>query len=203
MRRYAEGRRVPVIAHPAAFRERWHMPAEGKWYGPVLPPPRAEWEALGAEIVLSEEPCQLGPGCWTLGSVPRRSFESSGIPKAMTYREGETFTPDYVEEDQAIAINVRNKGLVVLSGCAHAGIVNTVNHARAISGVEQVYAILGGFHLARIKDEELGQTIEAIKTFQPKLIVPSHCTGFKATAQFAAHMPDAFMPNVVGATYLF
>ena len=69
--------------------------------------------------------------------------------------------------------------------------------------MEQVYAILGGFHLARVKDEELGQTIEAIKALQPKLIVPSHCTGFKATAQFAAHMPEAFMPNVVGATYLF
>jgi 7,8-dihydropterin-6-yl-methyl-4-(beta-D-ribofuranosyl)aminobenzene 5'-phosphate synthase len=203
MRRYAEGRRVPVIVHPAAFRERWHMPKDKKWYGPMFPPPRAEWEALGAEIILSEGPCQLGSGCWTLGSVPRQSFESSGVPKAMTYREGETFTPDYVEEDQAIAINLRDKGLVVLSGCAHSGIVNTVNHARQISGVERVHAILGGFHLARVKEDELEQTIEAIKAFKPKLIVPSHCTGFKATAQFAARMPDAFMPNVVGATYLF
>ena len=81
--------------------------------------------------------------------------------------------------------------------------MNTVNHARAVSGVDQVYAILGGFHLARAKDDELEQTIEAIKAFQPKLIVPSHCTGFQATAQFAAHLPKAFMPNVVGATYLF
>jgi 7,8-dihydropterin-6-yl-methyl-4-(beta-D-ribofuranosyl)aminobenzene 5'-phosphate synthase len=98
---------------------------------------------------------------------------------------------------------VRDKGLVVLSGCAHAGIVNTVNHARAVSGVERVYAILGGFHLARVQDDELAQTIEAIKALQPQLIVPSHCTGFHATAQFEAHMPEVFMPNVVGATYLF
>jgi 7,8-dihydropterin-6-yl-methyl-4-(beta-D-ribofuranosyl)aminobenzene 5'-phosphate synthase len=203
MRRYAGGRRVPVVAHPAAFRERWHMPKKGKWYGPMLPPPRAEWEALGADIVLSKGPQELGPGCWTTGNVPRLSFETSGIPKTMTYREGKAFTPDYVEEDQAIVINVKNKGLIILSGCAHSGIVNTVNHACKISGVDKVYAILGGFHLARANDDELSRTVDAIKACQSKLIVPSHCTGFRAMCQFAAQMPEEFLPGVVGATYLF
>jgi len=203
MRRYAEGRRVPVVAHPAAFRERWHMPKKGKWHGPMFPPPRAEWEALGADIILSKGPHELGPGCWTTGNVPRLSFETSGMPKAMTYREGKAFTPDYVEEDQAIVINVKNKGLVVLSGCAHSGIVNTVNHARKISGVDKVWAIIGGFHLARANDDELSRTLEAIKVCQPKLVIPSHCTGFRAMCQFAAQMPDEFLPGVVGATYLF
>ncbi len=201
--RWAEGRRVPVVAHPAAFRERWYMPKKGKWYGPMLPPPRAEWEALGAEIVLSKRPHELGPGCWTTGSVPRLSFETSGIPKTMTYRKGNAFIPDYVEEDQAIVINVKDKGLVILSGCAHAGIVNTVNHARKISGVDEVWAILGGFHLARANDDELLRTVDAIKACRPKLIVPSHCTGFRAMCQFAAQMPEEFLPGVVGATYLF
>lgn len=203
MRLYAEGRRVPLIAHPAAFRERWGTKDDGTRHGPHLPPPRAEWEAAGAEILLSEGPCELGPGCWTTGLVPRRSFEQSGRSSTLAYREGDAFLADDLEEDQAIVFNVKDKGLVIVSGCAHSGIVNTVNHAREISGVDRVWAIVGGFHLARAKDEEIQRTIDEINKHKPVMIVPSHCTGFKAIAQFAAQMPDAFVPGVVGARYLF
>ena len=200
---WATGRRVPVVAHPAAFRERWGTRKKGGKYGPVLPPPRQEWEALGAEVIQTEDPYELGPGCWTTSGVPRLSFEKSGIPERLTYRDGDEFVSDHVEEDQAIAINVEQKGLVVVSGCAHSGIVNTVNHARDISGVDRVWAILGGFHLARAEDDEIQRTVDAVKSFAPQLIVPSHCTGFKAQRLFAAEMPDVFLPGVVGATYLF
>jgi 7,8-dihydropterin-6-yl-methyl-4-(beta-D-ribofuranosyl)aminobenzene 5'-phosphate synthase len=166
-------------------------------------PPRAEWEAARAEVILSEGPYELGPGCWTTGYVPRLSFESSGLPTKMYYRQGLDFSRDHLEEDQAIVINVTSKGLVVVSGCAHSGIVNTVNHARRISGVDRVWAIVGGFHLGRSKDEDVQRTIDEISHLKPHMVVPSHCTGFKAIAQFAAQMPDAFVPGVVGATYLF
>jgi 7,8-dihydropterin-6-yl-methyl-4-(beta-D-ribofuranosyl)aminobenzene 5'-phosphate synthase len=203
MRTWAAGRRVPLVAHPAAFRERWGVGKDGKKHGPLGGPPRAEWEALGAEIVLSEGPFRLGAGCWTTGLVPRLTFEKSGRPASLAYRDGDAFFQDDLEEDQAIVIHVRDKGLVVVSGCAHSGIVNTVNHARAISGVDDIYAILGGFHLARASDEEIQSTVEAVQAFQPRLIVPSHCTGFKAMCAFAAAMPDAFLPGVVGAKYRF
>lgn len=205
LRRYAEGRRVPLVAHPAAFRERWGMDKGQPRYGPALPPSRAEWEALGADVILSEGPYPLGAGCWTTGLVPRCSFEKSGrpAPGRLAYREGEAFRPDDIEEDQAIVVHVKDKGLVVLAGCAHSGIVNTVNHAREISGVERVYAVLGGFHLARASDEEIQRTVAAIKAFAPAMIVPSHCTGFRAQCQFAREMPEQFVVGVVGATYLF
>jgi 7,8-dihydropterin-6-yl-methyl-4-(beta-D-ribofuranosyl)aminobenzene 5'-phosphate synthase len=203
MRRWAEGRRVPLITHPSAFRERWHLSRDGSRRGPTPPPPRAEWEALGAQVITTEGPYELGPGCWTTGPVPRASFEKTGISPSMIYRDGDTFHRDTVEEDQAIVINIKDKGLVVLAGCAHSGIVNTVNRAQEVSGVQRVWAIVGGFHLASVTDEELQRTIEALKAFKPALIVPSHCTGFRAAWQFAAQMPDAFMPNVVGAKYLF
>ena len=87
MASYAEGKRVPLIAHPAAFRERWSLDDEGKWYGPRGGPPKARWEAAGGEIVVSAEPYQLGQGCWTTGYVPRRSFEHSGRPSKMRYRD--------------------------------------------------------------------------------------------------------------------
>jgi 7,8-dihydropterin-6-yl-methyl-4-(beta-D-ribofuranosyl)aminobenzene 5'-phosphate synthase len=203
MRRWAEGRRVPLITHPSAFRERWHLSRDGSRRGPTPPPPRGEWEALGAQIITTDGPYEIGPGCWATGPVPRAGFERSGVSPSMIYREGDTFHRDVVDEDQAIVIHVRGKGLVVLGGCAHSGIVNTVNQARELSGVERVWAILGGFHLAHAGEEDLQRTIEAVKSFQPVLVVPSHCTGFQATCQFAAQMPQAFMPNVVGARYFF
>ena len=110
---------------------------------------------------------------------------------------------DDIDDDQAIVIHVKDKGLVILSGCAHSGIVNTVNYAREISGVDEVWAILGGFHLARANDDELQRTVAEIRRCRPKLIVPSHCTGFNAMCHFAAQMPEAFLPGLVGATYSF
>jgi 7,8-dihydropterin-6-yl-methyl-4-(beta-D-ribofuranosyl)aminobenzene 5'-phosphate synthase len=182
---WMESLKIPLIAHPAAFRERWGIDdEEGKKYGPDIAP-RAEWEAAGANVILSEGPYQLGPGCWTTGAVPRRSFEKAGTPSHIAYRVDDEFIRDYLDDDQSIVINVRDKGLVVVSGCAHSGIVNTVNYAQEISGVDQVWAILGGFHLAPAEDDEIQRTIDEIKNLKPTLIAPSHCTGFKATSQFA------------------
>jgi 7,8-dihydropterin-6-yl-methyl-4-(beta-D-ribofuranosyl)aminobenzene 5'-phosphate synthase len=110
---------------------------------------------------------------------------------------------DDLEDDQAIVINVQDKGLVILAGCAHSGIVNTVHYAQKISGVDKVWAIVGGFHLAPSEDEEIERTIDEIERIGPKVIAPSHCTGFRAISRFAARMPDEFVLGVVGTTYLF
>ncbi len=203
IRSWVRGHPVPLIAHPAAFRERWKIQKDGSKYGPVLPPPRKAWEAAGAEIILSEGSYELGPGCWTTGAVPRLSFEKAGRSPRRAYREGETFFRDDLEDDQAIVINVKDKGLVIVAGCAHSGIVNTVNYAREISCVDRVWAILGGFHLAPADDEEIQRTIDEIKKMGPVMVVPTHCTGFKAISQFARQMPDEFVLGVVGTKYLF
>jgi len=199
---WLKGRQVPLIAHPAAFRERWATGKDGKKHGPSIVP-RAEWEVAGAEIILTEGPFKLGPGCWTTGAVPRQSFEEAGIPPRIAYREGDQFIRDYLDDDQSIVVNVKDKGLVILTGCAHSGIVNTVRYAQEISGIDRVWAILGGFHLAPAKDEQIQQTIDEIKELGPAMVVPSHCTGFKAISQFAHQMPDEFVLGVVGTRYLF
>ena len=196
-------KRIPLTAHPAAFRERWWLKDDGTKVGPNPAPPRKEWEALGVKVELSETPYQLSPGCWTTGYVPRKSFEKSGRPTKLLYREGGSFNPDDLEEDQAIVINVEGKGLVILSGCAHSGIVNTIQYAREISGVEPVFAVLGGFHLARSNEGEIQFTIDAIRPLAPDVLVPCHCTGFQAMCAFARQLPGAFIPGVVGATYRF
>jgi 7,8-dihydropterin-6-yl-methyl-4-(beta-D-ribofuranosyl)aminobenzene 5'-phosphate synthase len=202
IRAWGTSRQVPLIAHPAAFRERWGIAKDGRKFGPHVAP-REEWEAAGADIVLSEGPYQLGPGCWTTGAVPRRSFEQAGTPPSFAYRDGDAFVRDTLDDDQAIAIHVQDKGLVVLSGCAHSGILNTVRYAREISGVDKVYAILGGFHLAPAKDDEIERTIDEVIALQPAMVVPSHCTGFKAIARFSSRMPDQFVLGMVGSKYLF
>jgi 7,8-dihydropterin-6-yl-methyl-4-(beta-D-ribofuranosyl)aminobenzene 5'-phosphate synthase len=199
---YVKGCPTPVILHPAALRERWGIDRDGKKHGPNLVP-RGEWEAAGADIIPAEGPYQLGPGCWTTGSVPRLSFETAGISPRMAYRQGDAFIRDQLDDDQSIVINLRDKGLVVLTGCAHSGIVNTVHYAQEISGVDRVWAILGGFHLAPAGDEDIQRTIDEIQRMDPALVAPTHCSGFKAISQFAVQMPDAFVEGAVGTTYLF
>jgi 7,8-dihydropterin-6-yl-methyl-4-(beta-D-ribofuranosyl)aminobenzene 5'-phosphate synthase len=82
-------------------------------------------------------------------------------------------------------------------------VLNTVQYAREITGVDRVYAIMGGFHLAPAKDEEIQRTIDEIKGWDPVMVVPSHCTGFPAICQFANQMPDQFVLGTVGTRYLF
>ena len=202
LRRYAAGGRMPLVAHPAAFRERWNISQDGAKDGPMIVP-RALWEALGAEIVLSEGPYPLGPGCWMTGAVPRLSFEHAGTPATRYYREGDVFHQDILDDDQAIVLNITGKGLVILSGCAHSGIINTVAHARRISGVERVWAVVGGFHLAPAGEDEIERTIDELEQIAPVMVVPTHCTGVKAVARFVERMPGAFVPCAVGTTFLF
>jgi 7,8-dihydropterin-6-yl-methyl-4-(beta-D-ribofuranosyl)aminobenzene 5'-phosphate synthase len=199
---WMEKRRVPLIVHPDAFCERWSTLRDGTKYGPWTAP-RAEWEAAGAQIILSQSPYRLAPGCWLTGEVPRRSFERIGTPASEVCPAGDGWVHDLVRDDQALVINVRDKGLVVLAGCAHAGIVNTVNCAREISGVSQVWAIVGGFHLVGASDDDIRRTIEEVRTFRPRIVVPTHCTGFAAQMQFATRMPEQFVVGSVGTTYLF
>jgi 7,8-dihydropterin-6-yl-methyl-4-(beta-D-ribofuranosyl)aminobenzene 5'-phosphate synthase len=100
-------------------------------------------------------------------------------------------------------LNTKGKGLVVLSGCAHAGIVNTVKHAQKITGVGKVHAIMGGFHLTGAKEELIQRTISDIKTMAPDYIIPMHCIGFEALVAFAKEMPDQFILNTSGTQYIF
>ena len=202
MREWADGRRVSIIAHPAAFRERWILRDDGTRRGPLPIPSRDEWQALGGQVVLSEGPYQLAPGVCTTGAIPRRSFETAGVSRFLYYREANSFIKDQMDDDQALVMNIRGRGLVVLSGCAHAGIVNTINHAREISGVARVYAIIGGFHLGRAQAEYIQKTIAAIEQIKPGLVSPSHCSGFNAATQFAAQLPDAFVQSLAGTTFV-
>ena len=120
------------------------------------------------------------------------------------HEEGGAEKFDPIEDDSAIVAHVKGKGLVVLSGCAHSGIVNTVAYARDVTGVDPVYAVMGGFHLTGPDFEPIiGKTTEALKAVNPRYIVPTHCTGRKAAMHIEREMPDRFLLNMSGTRMIF
>jgi 7,8-dihydropterin-6-yl-methyl-4-(beta-D-ribofuranosyl)aminobenzene 5'-phosphate synthase len=102
-------------------------------------------------------------------------------------------------DDQGLVIHLRGKGLVVLSGCGHAGIVNTVHHAQALTGIRQVHAVIGGFHLGpTFFHTRIQPVVEALVALKPSIIAPAHCTGYQAAYAVYQVRPDAFVQNTVG-----
>jgi 7,8-dihydropterin-6-yl-methyl-4-(beta-D-ribofuranosyl)aminobenzene 5'-phosphate synthase len=118
-------------------------------------------------------------------------------------QRGEKIEPDTFPGEQAVFFNVKGKGLVVLSGCAHSGIVNTVKQAQKSAGTDKVHAIMGGFHLINAKPELIQSTVADIKAMKPDYIVGTHCTGFRGMVAFSKEMPDAFTINTAGTKYTF
>lgn len=106
-------------------------------------------------------------------------------------------------DDQALAVDLNDRGLLVIGGCSHAGIINTIKHIQQQSGTERVHAVLGGFHLSGAADAVVTPTLSAMKALAPDVVVPMHCTGWEAINRFAAEMPGAFVLNSVGTTYVF
>ena len=112
--------------------------------------------------------------------------------------------PDLIDDDAAIVMNLKNKGLVIVSGCGHAGIINTVEYAREISGIQKIHAVIGGFHLTGPEfANKIAPTVEALKRIHPDHVVPTHCTGRNAIAAFERAMPKAFIINMSGTKLIF
>lgn len=136
------------------------------------------------------------------GNVERRTDFEKGMPGAEA-KIDESWIPDPFHDDQGIAINIKGKGLVVIGGCSHAGIINTIKHIKKVSEINDVYAVMGGFHLSGENEKLIDPTISEMKKIDPDFIIPMHCTGWNAINGFAQEMPDNFMLNSVGTTYIF
>ncbi len=194
---------IPVVVHPEAF----HSP---RYFGlddgrKLLFPCTLEREELlgaGAKIVESEGPVLLGGDTVLVtGEVERVTSFEKGLPNALLERDGRE-EKDPIRDDQSLVVHLKDKGLVVISGCAHAGIVNTVLYGRKLTGVEQVHTVIGGFHLSGPFFEPIIEdTIAAFREMDLNVIVPMHCTGWKAIGQFSEAFPAAFILNSVGSRF--
>jgi len=109
-----------------------------------------------------------------------------------------------VRDDQALVVHVRGKGLIVISGCGHSGIVNIVRHAQRVTGVSEVLAVIGGFHLTGgLYESIIPRTVAELSAIGPRYIVPGHCTGWRAIHELAAQMPEAYIQTSVATRFEF
>lgn len=195
---------IELVLHPEAFRKSRFMqsPDGDRTRLPSLTPELLE--AAGVSASPTREPRLLLDGrVLFLGEVPRTTPFESGSP-AMQYEQNGQARPDPLEDDSALAAHIEGKGLVVLSGCAHSGIVNTVHCAQQLTGVDQVHAVMGGFHLTGApKDKVIDPTTEALKEIGPTYVIPTHCTGRQAAMDLERRMPDQFLLNMSGTRLTF
>jgi 7,8-dihydropterin-6-yl-methyl-4-(beta-D-ribofuranosyl)aminobenzene 5'-phosphate synthase len=191
--------RIPIVLHPDAFLKRKNVFPDGH-ETEHIPPSQHDLKAEGVEIIEDRAPTMLvGGQVLVTGQIARTTSFEKGNPTQVAWIDDKWQPDPWIHDDQAMIMNVKDKGLVVLTGCGHAGVVNTLKHARDLTGVSHIHAVIGGFHLTGpIFEPIIAPTVQALKEFNPSIIVPEHCTGWRATHLIAKEFPDAFVPNSVG-----
>lgn len=199
------GKRLPVFSHPDIFKPRFAVAGSSCRYVGV-PFNKEYLVRLGADFRSVEEPLELVPNLWISGPIPRETSYEEGDARLVVPEEGnecdcsETkagFQKDSLIDDMAIFIRC-SKGLLLLGGCAHAGIINMVNHGLKVTGSIKVHGILGGTHLGPTSDSQQSATFAALEWFNPDFIASNHCTGFTVMAKLAQTFGPKFMPAFCG-----
>lgn len=196
-------RGLPLIAHPDAFLQRKVVIPDGREV--KLPPPdRGALLQEGVDLVESKEPSLLlDKRALVTGQVARTTDFEKGFPIHHSLVDDRWQPDPWIYDDQALVFHLRGKGLAILTGCGHAGVINIIKHARNVTGIENVYALIGGFHLGGpLFEAIIPQTVEELKAAAPRVVVPGHCTGWKAVHAIARAMPGAFIQNSVGTRYV-
>jgi 7,8-dihydropterin-6-yl-methyl-4-(beta-D-ribofuranosyl)aminobenzene 5'-phosphate synthase len=191
------------VLHPDAFLERRLAFPDG--HELMLPPPdRRVLSQEGIEFIEERGPSYLVGGLVLVtGEIERTTPFERGFPIHYARIGGSWQHDPLIHDDQAIVVAVKDKGLVILTGCGHAGAINTVRYAQKMTGVQKVHAVLGGLHLTGAAFEPLiPPTVAALKEIDPTLIVPAHCTGWRATHAIARELPQAFVANSVGTRFV-
>jgi 7,8-dihydropterin-6-yl-methyl-4-(beta-D-ribofuranosyl)aminobenzene 5'-phosphate synthase len=194
----------PLVLHPDFWlRRRVALPGREPYELPTTSEEKVR--AAGFSVIERLEPSLLLDGSLLVtGEIERTTEFEQGLAVHQAFRNGEWQPDPLIHDDQALVANVRGQGLVVVTGCGHAGIINTLRYARKLTGIDQVLAAVGGFHLATPAFEPIiWPTVEALAELGPQVVVPAHCTGWRATHALAAAFPDAFIPGSVGTRYVF
>jgi len=193
--------RIPLVVHPGVFdAPRFFGLADGRRL--LFPQTVVKEDLLKQNIDLMESttPTPLAAGAILVtGEVERVTSFEKGLPNASMERHGE-IVKDPISDDQALVVHLKGKGLVIIAGCSHAGIINTILHAQKITGFQEIYAAIGGFHLSGPFFEKIiEQTIAEFKKIGPRFLSPMHCTGWKAIHQISQAFPEEFILNSVGS----
>lgn len=217
---------IEIITHPDAFLRRWVVFPDGrkarmdtldegeiKEFGGIIIKksdinylPRLKTKINFEDYIDNNISKNNNNRILITGEIPRITKFEKGFP--LQYKEGkdenELIADPFVKDDQALVILLKNKGLVILTGCGHAGIINTVNYATKVTGIKKVYAIIGGFHLTgEGYEESIPLTISELLKINPEYIIPCHCTGWKASNEIIKSMPKKYIQTSVGSTFCF
>jgi 7,8-dihydropterin-6-yl-methyl-4-(beta-D-ribofuranosyl)aminobenzene 5'-phosphate synthase len=199
------GQGIPLVLHEDAFKNRSVKFQDGRT---VELPAQDRSLLVNSGYNIIEK---YSPSLWidnrvlVTGEIPRTNSFEKGFPNHYSQVEEGRMEPDpLIKDDQAIILTVKEKGLVVITGCGHAGIINTLNYAKELTGEDRIYAVLGGMHLSGgLFEPIIPRTTEELEELKPKFVVPCHCSGLKAMTEIARKMPDAFIQNSVGTNYIF
>ena len=197
------GRGLPMTVHPLIWtRRRLAVPGLDPFDMPTLS--KRALNSEGFEVIERQQPSLLVDGSVLItGEIDRTTEFERGMPPTHQAWDGEQWRHDpLVLDDQALVVHVRGKGLVVLTGCGHGGAVNIVRHAMRLTGVARLHALIGGLHLSGPAFEPIiAPTTSALAELAPELLVPGHCTGWRAQHALAAALPDSWVQGSVGTTY--
>jgi 7,8-dihydropterin-6-yl-methyl-4-(beta-D-ribofuranosyl)aminobenzene 5'-phosphate synthase len=193
---------LPLTVHPAIWtRRRLELPGGRVLEMPTLS--RGALEHEGFQVIERRQPSLLVGGVLITGEVDRVTEFEHGMPPSHQAWDGHGWRHDpAVIDDQALVMNVRGRGLVIVTGCGHAGVVNIIRQAMRLTGVSRLLAVIGGFHLSGPAFEPVIEpTVAALTALAPELIAPGHCTGWRAQHTLAASLPNAWVQSSVGTTY--
>jgi 7,8-dihydropterin-6-yl-methyl-4-(beta-D-ribofuranosyl)aminobenzene 5'-phosphate synthase len=196
-------RSLPMVVHPKIWtRRRLAVPGREPDELPTLSKRALAGE--GFTVIERLEPSLLVDGCVLItGEVDRTTEFERGMPAAHQEWTGSAWQHDpLVLDDQALVVHVRGRGLVVLTGCGHAGVINIVRHAQRLTGVPGLSGLVGGLHLSGPAFEPIiGPTVNALTELNPDLLVPGHCTGWRAQHALAAALPGAWVAGSSGSSF--
>src|SRR5918992_2259872 len=197
--------RISLVLHEDAFRNRLVKFQDGRTID--LPAPNRSLLTNAGYYIVEKDSASLWMSDRVLvtGEIPRTNSFEKGFPNHYSRVEEGKLEPDpLINDDQAIIMKVKDKGLMIITGCGHAGIVNTLNYAKELTGEDRIYAVLGGMHLSGgLFEQIIPRTVEELEELKPRFVVPCHCSGLKAMSEIARKMPDAFIQNSVGTKYIF
>ncbi|MFC2068947.1 MBL fold metallo-hydrolase [Chloroflexota bacterium] len=188
---------VEVIAHPDIWAPKYvRRDGETQERYNGIPFTRQELDSRGARFKLVRDSVHITKNVMTTGEIPMSSGYEE-IENSLFVKEAGTLNPDPLADDLALIIDT-HFGLVIVLGCAHRGMINTLRHAQNLTSKELVYAVIGGTHLFRASEERLERTIVDLKQMGIQRLGVSHCTGFRASARLAQEFEDMFFLNNAG-----
>ncbi len=195
---------MPLVIHPHAWRERKVVFPTGAEIR-MPPPSHNDLDREGWQVVEERGPSMLlGGSVLVTGQIDRVTEFEKGFPLQHAQTDGDWQPDTWIWDDQAIAINVRGRGLVVLSSCSHSGVINVLHHVQAVTGIEHIHGFIGGLHLTGgLFEPIIPNTLKEFVALSPDLVVPGHCTGWNATHQISAALPNAYTASNVGTTFTF